>query len=129
MIARMCALALLAAAAGLVLREFGWRGAPLLSVICGIAATGFVLPYFAEAKAFYSGLSSDFGIGNIAASALKIVGIGYLSGITADVCRNLGETGAASAVVLVGKMEIIAIAAPYFFDIVEMGVSLLCVMQ
>lgn len=122
----MCALALLAAAAALVLREFGWRGAPLLGVICGIAAMGFILPYFAEAKTFYSRLSSDFEIGDIAESALKIVGIGYLSGITADTCRNLGETGAASAVVLVGRMEIIAIAAPYFFDIVEMGVSLLC---
>ena len=82
------------------------------------------LPYFAEAKSFYSRLSDDFGIGDVSSSLLKIVGIGYLSGITADVCRGVGEGGIASSVTLVAKAEIIAIAAPYFFDIVEMGVSL-----
>lgn len=125
MIAKICALALLSAGAGLVLKEFGWRAAPLLSVICGIAAISFVLPYFVEAGGFYSRLSDNFGIGEITGSILKIVGIGYLSGITADVCRGLGETSIASAVTLVGKMEIIMLSAPYFFDIVEMGVSLL----
>ena len=124
MIARICALALLGVGSCLVLKEFGWRGAPLVGVICGIAAISFVLPYFAEAKSFYSHLSDDFGIGDVSSSLLKIVGIGYLSGITADVCRGVGEGGIASSVTLVAKAEIIAIAAPYFFDIVEMGVSL-----
>jgi hypothetical protein len=56
---------------------------------------------------------------------LKIAGIGFLSGVTADVCRELGEGGAARGVLLAGRIEMLCIALPYLEKIIALGVELL----
>ena len=125
MILDACALALLTAVCAFLLREFGWRGVPLLAVVAVIGVIAYVLPYIYELRGFFEDVSDSFGLGNITSSVLKVIGIGYLAGIVSDVCRDMGEGSVASAVVLVGRVEILLIAAPYFFDIVKLGVSLI----
>ena len=65
------------------------------------------------------------GVSEPLSAAVKILGIGYLFGMCADVCRELGEGGAAKAVETVGRVEIIAVVIPYFKEIVSVGAELL----
>ena len=58
-------------------------------------------------------------------AAVKILGIGYLFGMCADVCRELGEGNVAKGVEVVGRVEIIAVVIPYFKEIVSVGTELL----
>ena len=56
---------------------------------------------------------------------LKVVGVGYLAGISSDICSELGAARIGNAVTLVGRLEIIAIATPFFVKILDMGVELI----
>ena len=57
-------------------------------------------------------------------AAIKIVGVGYLFGISADICRTLGEEMVAKGVEIGGRVEIMLIIFPFFKEIIQIGVEL-----
>lgn len=125
MIVKASAFALCAVITSILLKELGWRGAPLVGVVASLGALGFILPYFSTLGSFYSNIAEGFQLSELTESVIKVIGVGYLGGISADVCRELGEGAVASAVGAVAKVEILVLTAPYFIKVVEMGVSLL----
>lgn len=125
MIFKACALAIGAAVLSILLKEMGWRGAPLIGVLASVGILTLVLPYFSTLRGFYSDVSEGFGLSGLVSSSIKVIGVGYLGGICSDVCTELGEGGAASAVIMAARLEILVLTAPYFVKVVEMGVSLL----
>ena len=64
------------------------------------------------------------GVSETLSAALKVLAAGYLFGICADVCRELGESGVAKTVDVVGRVEIVAIVIPYFEEIIKIGIEL-----
>ena len=72
-----------------------------------------------------TGMAESAGVGNVAAVAIKVVGVGYLFGIVSEVCEELGERGIATAVVNVGRVEILVLIFPYLKEILEMGIGLI----
>ena len=60
-----------------------------------------------------------------AGAVVKIVGVGYLAGISSDICTELGERGISKAVTLAGRVEILAIALPFLHRLLEYGAELL----
>ena len=118
-------MALVAAMSALLLRDFGWKGVPVLACVTLSA----VLSLSAEVL---SGLVSE--IGNLAAEgeiehytqgALKILGVGLLSGIISDMLTELSETGLAKAVTVISRIEILGISMPYLIEIIDTGLDLL----
>ena len=108
-----------------LLRSFGWRGAP---VFASIAAVMFIAE--AEEEFLYifgsiKNIGRDSGLTDVLESAIKVLGLGYLYGICADICRDLGEGGIARAAEVVGRVEIIAVVIPYFEEIINFGVDLI----
>jgi hypothetical protein len=67
----------------------------------------------------------DVGLAEPVSAALKVLGLGYLYGICADVCRDMSESGIAKAVEAVGRVEIVAVVMPFFEEIIKVGVELL----
>jgi stage III sporulation protein AD len=65
------------------------------------------------------------GFSEGAGAAIKILGLGYLFGICADVCRELGENSIAKAVEVAGRAEILMVVIPFLEEIIEMGAELL----
>ncbi len=49
----------------------------------------------------------------------KAAGVSYLTQIGADICRDCGETAAASAVELCGRISLAALALPLFVKLAE----------
>ena len=118
-------MAVTSAVAAFLLRQFGWRGLPVFASVSFIAILSFSLPYMRELIGLISSVAASQSLLDSATAAIKIIGVGYLSGITADVCRELELPGAASAVMLVGRIEIIAIVSPFFYEIIRMGRELI----
>lgn len=87
--------------------------------ILSLCASGLVS--FGEAV---DGLIGSTG-GEYARRAVKIVGIGYLSGICAEVCDTLGQASISRAVLLAGRLEILLVALPCFLEIVDLSMSLI----
>ena len=125
MIVKACAFAICAAVLAVLLKEIGWRGAPLIGVVASFGVLGLLLPYLSRLGGFYSDIAEGFGLSELIKSVSKVIGIGYLGGICANACSELGESSVASSVITVARLEILVITAPYFVEIVEMGVSLI----
>lgn len=125
MVGEVCALALVGALSVFLLSELKWRGAPVLAILCFVGILSVLRPRLGEFEGVLSSVISGSELSEVTAAVLKIVGVGYLAGITADVCSELGVPRIGNAVTLVGRIEIIAIAAPFFVAILDMGAELI----
>ena len=125
MILKVLGTALLLLLSAYLLRALGFRGAPVFAAISAI----LLITESGESLGYIFGrlreLSELANISEPTAAALKILGVGYLFGICADVCRELSEPGIAKAVEMVGRVEIFVVVIPYFERIIRAGVELL----
>ena len=121
----VCALAILAALSFFLLSELKWRGAPIIVILSFVGLISLARPYADELGGVIGSLSDMSGISDSVSAILKIIGVGYLAGISSDVCCELGAARIGSALMLIGRLEIIAIAAPFFLRILDMGVELI----
>ena len=117
--------ALLLAAVSFILKSLGWRGAPVLIAVASVCLISTVGEELTSVFGTISGLTEPLGAQSAVTAAIKIIGLGYLFGISADVCRELEAPGLAKAVDVVGRVEIIAVVLPYFKEIIETGIGLM----
>ena len=108
-----------------ILRSFGWKGTPVFAVVCSVILIGEASHILGNIFGSVSFLYSDTRICDGISAALKVLGLGYLFGISADICRELGESGIAKSLEVVGRVEIIAVAVPFWKKIIETGVELM----
>lgn len=125
MIPKVCALALISVILSAVLKEFGFKGKGLFSTLCLIIILSSTVEPILSLISTVGKVTDLAGIGDAAKSAIRAVGLGYVFGFTSDVCSSLGEGGIASAVLLVGKIEIFMVSMPFFEKIIALGVELL----
>ena len=119
---KACFFALILCFSLVLLKNLGWRGAPVFAAVGMALIFGELVGFFAEIKK----ITGSFEVVGEASSAIfKIIGIGYLFGISAEICRELGEAGISSALTLVGRFELIAVALPFIAEIFSLALSLL----
>ena len=121
---KICGGAILLSALGLLLSELGFRGKKALSTL-GIII--FLLVFINLLSDAVSEIVS-FPITNEGREslslALKIVGVGHTFNICADACSELSEGGIASAIALIGRMEILLMALPTVIDLIKYSTSI-----
>ena len=115
--------ALLFASVGFVLKSLGWRGVPVFISVGFVFLISIVGEELGAIFASVSELTEPLGGGDTVRAAIKIIGLGYLFGISGDICRELEAGGLAKAVDVVGRVEIIAVVLPYFREIIETGIG------
>lgn len=121
----MCAALLLAAAAALILKSFGFKGAPVFTALAIAVFLSHLTDSFSEIAGAYSKIISIADISYYASAAMKVVGIGYLSGISSDICREIGETGIAKCISVAARLEGILISLPFIEDILSVAIEFL----
>ena len=118
-------IAALSVVLSLILRECGFRGVRLFSAVSTLAII-FVLSEGVGTAVRMLGESAEAaGVGDGAKCVLKIIGISYAFGFGADMCRELGEVGISSAVLVAGRVEIFLVGAPYLTELLSVAVGLL----
>jgi len=117
-------LLLLAAVSALILKVFGFRGAPLIAVIGGIVSLLYYSRAFSEMLELFSYIGSEADVGGCVTDAAKVVGISYLSGISSDTVREMGESGIARCIGIVTKLELTLLAMPYIKEMLSLCLSL-----
>lgn len=122
---RVLGVLLLGAVSALILKCFGFRGAPLVAVVALLLALSYSESALAEVFGLFSYLSESSGASLYVSAALKAVGISYLSGISIDVCKEIGESGIAKGISLLTKLELILISVPYIKEILSSVSSLI----
>lgn len=110
----------LLASVGFVLRELGFRGAPLVGALGLTLMLLVIMSPLAELLSSLTEVVSLAGISSLAASLARVVGVGYISAASSAISRQLGEEGIARALELVGRIEILALSVPYVVSVVEL---------
>ena len=71
-------------------------------------------------------LFDSFGLDpEIVKITLKALGICYLTGFAADVCRDFGQTSLASKVELAGKVTVVILTLPFVKQILRVATELM----
>lgn len=122
---RTVGVVLLVAMLATVLSELGFRGSRLISALGVLAAVVLTLHLFDEVIGALEGIIELGGIEEIANSAIRIIGIGYVYGVASDICLDLGERGIALTVLGVGRVEILLLALPSVIKIVEGAIDMI----
>ena len=124
-ILRAAGIAVMAAVLVFLLREAGFRGAKIVGIIATVGLGAYAISAVGELShgfgAAYFGKEIEEG----AQLVLKIIGTGYVFGICADICRELGESGLATGVLAVGRVEILLLSLPTLREIIGLGIELM----
>ena len=106
-----------------LLREVGFKGSRLVSAAVIIGAVSFAVIGIGEIASGLDGSAFGRDFSDAALLLLKIVGVGYLYGVSADFCREIGEGGIASALLVVGRVEILLQILPTVTKIIGLGLE------
>ena len=125
MIFKIIGAALLLSLTAFVLREFGWRGAPVFVSVAALLLIGSAASRIGEILKLGEEIFSAEEGGEVISAAVKTLGVSYLFGIACDACSSLGEGSIARALEVAGRIEIAVIITPYFLKIIELGREML----
>jgi hypothetical protein len=108
-----------------LLREVNFRAAGVIAVISAALLLLRSVGIYEKAKDALISLPDGISESGVFEAMLKVTGLTYLYGISADVCRDLGEAGISKALEAVGRVEIMLIAVPYVTEIIMLGSELI----
>ena len=116
---RIVPLALILVFLSVMLKEIGFKGVRLVGAL-GLAT--LYLTVINEIGSVFSAFASLGGerLSEYTKEVVKLVGVGYVYGISSDICSELGESGLASALNIAGRVEIIVIILPFVKRIIEL---------
>ena len=124
-IVKYCGLALLTVAAAMIIAEFKPSISRLVTLtVCA----GFVCAAAASLYPSYRYLSNivaDTPLAGYSSTLLKALGVALAVEISADVCKDAGETGLASRLEMIGRAELLLLALPRIGGLRERARSLL----
>ena len=120
----LISIAFITASAAYILNALGFGGTRVFLVFGSVVMLLFVLRRAGDVISeliplFYA------PVGELADAALRVVGIGYIGGFFSDACLELGARGAADAISLFLRVEIVALVMPYFIDILSLAGGLI----
>lgn len=113
---KVCALALICVCVGMILRQMRGDVSFAFRASASVMAFGILLISLSAFLEDLSGLWLGSG-GEYAQVMTRGLGIAILTHITAGICRDCGENGAASWVEIAGKLEILVLCVPLIYEI------------
>ena len=120
-----CGVALLGVFLALLLSEAGCRGSRLVSISATLTLLLLALSRVSDVLSELEWLRDASGIDEVARLAIRIVGIGYIAGISYDIASDLGQHGVASSVLTVGRVEMLLATAPAVTEILRLASSMI----
>lgn len=122
-VAEICALAVLAAALAWLLRATGAKGAAAVPLTGGLALAFFALYRYREPVAAILEMAEKAGVRASVDAVLRMLAVGCLSTVAADVCRDMGEATLAARVELCGRAEILLLCLPFLLELFSLSLE------
>lgn len=123
---KILAICIITAVLAVVLKQQKGEYALMVALAGGTAVILYILKgvlapiEYINSKLVNSGVNTEYF-----AVALKALGIGYVTGFIADVCRDSGQASLASKAELAGKCAIFIISLPLVSAVLETALSFL----
>ena len=121
---KLCGGALLCVIAALLIKSAKGEALPLqwagILVLCGSS-----LALWQPVLSWLSELCGALGLGETSKLLFKGLGVGVLTQLCADLCRQSGEGMLASGVEMAGRAELLLLCLPMLQEVVELAGELL----
>ncbi len=116
---KICMLAVMGVSVSLILRQWKSDLLPLFKValvlLFGVSAMTAAAPLIVYVK----GIAGAIGSSEYTTILFKALGIAILTHFCSEICRECGESAAASGVELTGRIEILLLCLPLINEILE----------
>ena len=123
---KILAIAILTCIASLIVKQVKPDFASLVSLAGGVVILLLLIGYISSILDVFRGLIDKANLSpTLFSSILKIVGIGYLTEFTANLCSDTGNSSLASKVGLAGKIIILFLALPIITNLLEVIMGIL----
>jgi len=123
---KILAILLVSAIISVILKQKSGEYAVLLSVFAGVITALLILRHLSSSITSIGEYIEDYGIETqYFKTAVKALGIGYITSFTADACRDSGQTSLASKAELAGKTAIFIISLPLLVSVLDIAVGLI----
>ena len=122
---RLFALAMTVLVILLVIRQWKSEVLPLVRMAITLTFALLVLAMISPLISYLRRLMDNSAVGAYTEPVLKSLGIAILTQCCCDICKDCGESGIASGIELVGKIEILLLSLPLIDDILELAGRLL----
>lgn len=121
----ICVLALVTAVIAVMIRQKNGEIALMLSISCGVIILVSLLSQISGIISTVNSIVavSDMNIEHIKI-LLKVIGVSLLTEFAVSVCKESGQQGIASNVLLSGKIMITAISLPLYSEILNTVMSI-----
>lgn len=123
---KILALAILTCIATIIVRQVKPDFASIVAIAGGVVILLFVLNYLGDVLAVFQNIIGKTGLSpSLFSTILKIVGIGYLTEFTANLCNDSGNSSLATKVGLAGKIIILFVSLPIITNLIEIIMEIL----
>ena len=123
---KVCGLALVSALLISLLRKWGADVASLLKLCAGIALAAVCVGAITPIVGFVSEIASGNGeILEAAEFMLRVLAVALIVQVSANACRDCGESTLASYIELGGKVEIVLLSLPLIKEIITVSVGMI----
>lgn len=121
---QILALCIVAVVAVLFLRQYKPEYAIIVAAAAGVVMLFMLFAGIrSSVRSFYGLFGDNAQVSYYFKVALKALGISYLTGFTADMCRDFGQSSMAAKAELAGKFAIFLLAVPLLEALLEMALE------
>lgn len=120
-IIKYCGITFLALSVIMVLSEFKPKLARLLSILTGIYFFTSVISLLYPTVGMITKLIDTTGFKDYFSTLLKALGVALAVEICADTCIDAGEASLARKIEMVGKAELLLLALPLVYKLIELA--------
>lgn len=123
---KILAIAILTCIATIIVKQVKPDFASIVAIAGGVVILLFVLTYLGDIFGVFKDLVKQTGLSpTLFSTILKIIGIGYLTEFTVNLCNDSGNSSLASKVGLAGKVIILFVSLPIVTNLIEIIVEIL----
>ncbi len=125
-ILKIVGIGLITCIASLILKQVKQEISILVGLCGGVIILLMTIDYLGQIIGTFQILISKTGLSlTLFTVILKIIGVGYLTEFTANVCTDSGMSGLGDKILLAGKVLIFVMALPIISNLIEIIVGLL----
>ncbi len=122
---QICGAALLVVVGALILKELKFASVRAVSLVGAVLILAAAATGIGDIVSAVLRFSEGTELSAYLSVLLKAVGISYIAGITADICRDAGENTLAGNVELLGRAEIVLLSLPLVEELLSLSRSLI----
>lgn len=125
-ITAIAGIGILSAVLCIIVRQYKPEMALGISTACGVLILIAVISMLQPSVAAIAELTENAGLDEgYAAILLKALAVCYITQLSADCCRDAGESAIATKIELAGKAAIVVISLPVFASLAELVTNLI----